>query len=130
MNKIYIGVAVLVLAGLVWVKFPTKNLSVAGFLTPTVTTSVVTCGGSISGATSTLWTSANAYQYVLLSNFSAGNVYWGFGSTMASTTKGLALYSVASTTGNSSREITDPNLLKKLATCVGSPTSTVHITAY
>lgn len=102
-----------------------------GQFTPTITVTSVNCGGSISGATTSLWAAGTNYQYVYLVNTGQGNVNWAFGSTNAATgTAGRVLYPVGSSTAFSALEIRDVNLLGKGANCTGNPTSTVSITAY
>lgn len=96
-----------------------------GYLTPTVTNTNISCGGSISGATTSVWAAGTNYQRAVLSNLGGGNVYLGFG-VNASTTKGMRLNSSTF----SQQDITDPNLLAKVATCVADATSTVSVMVY
>ena len=101
MNKLFLAAVAVTL--LLFVGFKLKEAKTPslgyGDITPTVTTTKVSCGGAVSQATTSLWAAGTNYKKVIMSTIvGGGNIYWAFGSTNATTSSGHVLYPVASST--------------------------------
>lgn len=130
MNKILAGIAIgalLAVGGIVLMgahTAPHNNLGL--FLTSRVTNTSSSIGGATSGATTTIWAAGANLQHVVLTDLGQGNIYCAFGVATATLQTGLHLNSST----DIRQDITDPNLLGKLANCIADVTSTLGIMKY
>ena len=128
MSKPIIGLVIVFLLFGVFYFIQQNQKELGGFIKPlsSVLSSQVECGGSISGDTTTLWSTGENLEKVILDNLGVGNIYLGFGTNNATNTSGLHLFPGSTTV--SSITIVDPTLLAKGANCVVfETTSTLNI---
>ena len=105
---------------------------VGGYLGPSsdLVGSQVSCGGSLSGATTSVWASgSNPKNGALVDNIGVGEVYIAFGAD-ATTIAGFRLSPVNTSNTRAYADIKDPNLFLKAANCVATVTSTLNIFRY
>jgi len=126
--------ALAVVALLLLFPFSQREGAVGGYIAPSgdITSRQISCGGSLSGATTTVWgeSSTSSYrQIAYIENLSPnGDIYLDFGTNDATTTSGFFVGPSTSTQNEPSfRVITQPTMLLKRANCVATVTSTLNI---
>ena len=122
--SLYVGAVAIIVVAIIAIlgAKPSTETLLGGYLTSTVT---ATKANVNSTSTSVVSTGANLQKLVIQNGTVAGgaDVYCSFG-VGATSTWGLYL-SFATSSPNSYREITDPNLLQKGMNCIGSTTLTI-----